>query len=77
MATTKIEFAIGEEFDLGLKRIKVIESYTCEKCILKNVPNCEDFHFLTGTCYATKRNDNKAVQFIDITNLKESNNETL
>ncbi len=63
----KEEFAIGEEFQLGLKRVKVCnrEEMTCEGCVFENI-ECDNFYPLTGECSSEYRSDGKSVIFEEV-----------
>lgn len=69
----KDEFAVGEVFQLGLKKLKVVEqseNVNCNKCPI--VDFCEPDFFqdfllpLVGYCDKDNRSDGKAVTFIEV-----------
>ena len=73
----KKEFAVGEVFQLGLKKLKVVEqseSVNCNQCPLLDI--CEPDFFqdyllpLVGHCDRDNRSDGKAVVFVEVENEK-------
>lgn len=69
----KTEFAVGEVFHLGLKKLKVVEqseSVNCNQCPLLNI--CEPEFFedyllsLVGYCDRDNRRDRKSVIFVEV-----------
>lgn len=65
----KNEFAIGETFQFGLKKLKAIESDICEDCILCSLCNLgAEFNpiKIVGACAPTERTDKKDVIFIEV-----------
>lgn len=64
----KKEFKIGEEFQLGLKRLRVEEGYKCEDCYFSRCC-CTDPDFINdtvGNCESHAREDKTEVLFKEI-----------
>ena len=69
----KKEFAVGETFQFGLKKLKVVEqpeSVNCSQCPLLDI--CEPDLFqdfllpLVGYCDRDNRSDGKSVIFVEV-----------
>lgn len=69
----KTEFAVGETFQFGLKKLKVVEqppSPRCTKCLFYGF--CEPDYFqdyilpLVGECVSYERSDKKNVMFVEV-----------
>lgn len=70
----KKEFAVGEVFQFGLKKLKVVEDEcdyksSCKSCYIHEVcHNCLSLNILDaiGCCEYNKRCDNKSVHFVEV-----------
>lgn len=64
----KKEFKIGEEFQLGLKRLRVEEGSACERCYFGwlCMNNDVDIADIVGYCTPVGRKDNKMVIFKEV-----------
>lgn len=65
----KKEFKIGEEFQLGLKRLRVLEGYTCEYCFFNRYCGYIDYTYTDNTvggCEPYEREDKRSVIFKEI-----------
>lgn len=63
----KWEYAVGEEFDFGLVRLKVVEGLGCKGCVFEQY--CEKVRKTllvpyVGPCYREYRSDGRSVQFV-------------
>lgn len=61
----KKEFAIGDIFSFGLKRIKVVISDSCDNCIFHHRSVCVNLHNYIGPCLNENRTDNTSVSFVE------------
>lgn len=62
----KKEFAVGEVFQLGLKKLKVVEDdKRCAVCYLYElrIRGCSS---LVGSCWRKERTDKKNVAFVEV-----------
>ena len=59
------EYAIGEEFDFGRKRLKVVPHTDCYQCVLCNV-DCFTLQEFIGHCDIHRRNDSESVMYIEV-----------
>lgn len=63
----KKEFDIGEEFQLGLVRLKCVSDHGCEDCYFNSIDYC---YFvlkdIIGCCNCSDREDKTDVAFIKI-----------
>ena len=67
----KTEFKIGDEFCLGLVKLRVEESdkkvHRCLQCFLGGLTSdCRAFRTLVGECSGPKREDGKDVFFVKV-----------
>ena len=64
----KYEYKIGEEFQLGLKRLRVEEGSACEDCFFSNrcVNYALDAIDIAGGCLPTEREDKTNVIFKEV-----------
>lgn len=66
----KVEFKIGEEFQLGLSQLKCIvqredKGMDCDGCYFEDYDNCTEINNdISGLCTSTQRSDGKDVIFI-------------
>lgn len=70
----KKEFAVGEIFQFGLKKLKVVEDENdfksaCRDCYMREI--CEKFsvsniNVATGPCEELGRSDGKCVHFVEV-----------
>lgn len=63
------EFAIGETFQYGLVKLKVVEceSNSCEGCFFDcRKYECDYNEHFIGSCFSKQREDNKNVIFVKI-----------
>lgn len=61
----KKEFAVGDIFSFGLKKIKVIVNDSCDDCIFYNRAVCINLHNYIGPCLNGNRTDNTSVSFVE------------
>lgn len=68
----KKEFAIGEEFQFGLKKLRCEKALIrghdhCDGCYMyENCLDCHDMHEFMGICYGDFRSDNTDVIFVEV-----------
>ena len=70
----KKEFAVGEVFQFGLKKLKVVEDKNdfksaCMDCYMQEM--CKNFwvsnvHIAIGPCEDSERSDGKCVHFVEV-----------
>lgn len=62
------EFKVGEEFQCGLIKLRVVEGNenSCLKCILNKTILCGNIDFITGSCFSNEREDGKDVYFVKV-----------
>lgn len=70
----KKEFAVGEVFQFGLKKLKVVEDKNdlksaCKDCYMQEI--CKHFwvsiiHTAIGPCEDFRRSDKKCVHFVEV-----------
>ena len=67
---SKKEFKIGETFQLGFFKIKVVEQddgELCEGCFINEVKGtCGDYKDLVGSCLKNMREDKTDVVFLKV-----------
>lgn len=61
----KKEFKIGEVFQFGLVKLKVVPEDKCEECAIYGI-YCRDLRDFIGSCDANKRSDNKDIHFVEV-----------
>lgn len=65
----KKEFAVGEVFQFGLKKLKakkfIGDKQRCELCALY-CTDCEDLYGFTGSCIGESRSDKTNVIFVEV-----------
>ena len=67
----KNEFAVGEEFQFGLKRLRVeAQDYSeqpkgCDECVFRDTV-CDDFADYVGDCRSAFRSDETNVFFVEV-----------
>lgn len=59
----KTEFAVGEEFQCGLVRLKVEEGKGCENCYFRASENCSFLENIIGECAQSHREDKTSIIF--------------
>lgn len=65
----KKEFKVGDEFQLGLKRLRVEEGHECEDCYFNRCCGYADPNFIydtVGSCGTHEREDKTGVIFKEI-----------
>lgn len=64
----KKEFKIGEEFQFGLVKLRVVEEdeNSCFKCFFNGKLLCGCTTEVAGSCYPDEREDNKSVVFVKV-----------
>lgn len=64
----KFEFKVGEEFQLGLKRLRVEEGDACEDCYFGRLcmNNDVDIADMVGYCASAERLDKQMVIFKEV-----------
>lgn len=70
----KKEFAVGEVFQFGLKKLKVVEDKndsksTCKDCYMQEM--CDNFlvsniNIAIGPCEVFGRSDRKSIHFVEV-----------
>lgn len=61
----KREFKVGEVFNFGIKRIKVIPENDCKHCIFYADDICTHLRKYIGHCVDKNRSDNVSVSFVE------------
>lgn len=66
----KKEFKIGETFQFGLIKLKVVKSTkwnSCEGCYMTNLPGqCKSYYDLIGKCLRGEREDKTDILFVKV-----------
>ena len=64
----KTEFKVGETFQLGLVKVRVVKDdvYSCSKCIFNGTKLCGNIYPLTGSCFSDRREDGQDVIFVKV-----------
>lgn len=70
-AVPKTEFALDEEFQCGLKRLKCVKSKnvgnrSCDGCFFDEDETCSLVAELVGNCVFSKRSDGNDVTFVEV-----------
>lgn len=69
MGNKKKEFAIGEEFQMGLKRMRCIRQkprHFCRGCYFYEDEECHSLSDIRGYCSHTTRKDGEDVIFVEV-----------
>lgn len=63
----KKEYAVGEEFQFGLKRLRCEESMGCKACVFYRIDDCrQQLGRFIGECEPMLRDDEKNVIFVEV-----------
>lgn len=64
----KKEFKVGEVFQCGLIKLKVLEEdeNSCLRCFFNRTYLCGNMNDLIGSCYDDERQDKKNVVFVKV-----------
>lgn len=70
-AVPKTEFALNEEFQCGLKRLKCVKSKnvgnrSCDGCFFDEDETCSLVAELVGNCVSSNRSDGNDVIFVEV-----------
>lgn len=64
----KKEFKIGETFNCGLVKLRVVKEdvNSCLKCFFNGTFLCGNMNQLIGSCYDNEREDKQSVVFVKV-----------